>query len=164
PEYVREVVEEVAFQARQEQKIDKRSGVSQRLPISLLENVISNAERRALATGESTAGPRITDIYAAIPAITRKFQPEDEGGLKGADNVARELIRGSVANVFEGHFPGADLRQVTEWFDLGGTLQIDDTLSAAELLSRTGGVQGLHDAAHSICGAKRPPDPVLASA
>ena len=48
PEFVREVVEEVAFQARQDQKIDKRSGVSQRLPISLLENVVSNAERRAL--------------------------------------------------------------------------------------------------------------------
>src|SRR3982750_4719251 len=66
PEYVREVVEEVAFQARQDQKIDKRSGVSQRLPISLLENVVSNAERRALATGEAVAVPRITDVYAAI--------------------------------------------------------------------------------------------------
>src|SRR5438445_3353922 len=73
PDYVREVVEEVAFQARQDQKVDKRSGVSQRLPISLLENVVSNAERRALATGEQMAVPRITDIYAAIPAITGKF-------------------------------------------------------------------------------------------
>jgi magnesium chelatase subunit I len=164
PEYVREVVEEVAFQARQDQKIDKRSGVSQRLPISLLENVVSNAERRALATGESTAVPRITDVYAAIPAITGKFELEYEGELKGADNVARELIRAGVSNVFEGHFPNADLRQVTEWFDLGGTLQIDDTLSSPELLSRTDGVQGLHDAARSICPAKRPSDPALASA
>jgi magnesium chelatase subunit I len=151
PEYVREVVEEVAFQARQDQKIDKRSGVSQRLPISLLENVISNAERRALATAESAAVPRITDIYAAIPAITGKFELEYEGELKGADNVARELIRAAVANVYEGHFPNADLRQVTEWFDLGGTLQVDDTLSSSDLLSRTDGVQGLHDAARSIC-------------
>src|SRR5205823_981402 len=91
PDFVREVVEEVAFQARQDQKIDKRSGVSQRLPISLLENVISNAERRTLATGESRAVPRITDIYAAVPAITGKFELEYEGELKGADNVAREL-------------------------------------------------------------------------
>jgi magnesium chelatase subunit I len=164
PEYVREVVEEVAFQARQDQKIDKRSGVSQRLPISLLENVISNAERRALATAESAAVPRITDIYAAIPAITGKFELEYEGELKGADNVARELIRAAVANVYEGHFPNADLRQVTEWFDLGGTLQVDDTLSSSDLLSRTDGVQGLHDAARSICPAKKPSDPVLASA
>jgi magnesium chelatase subunit I len=163
PEYVREVVEEVAFQARQDQKIDKRSGVSQRLPISLLENVISNAERRALAAGETVTVPRITDVYAAIPAITGKFELEYEGELKGADNVARELIRGAVSTIYDGWFPNADLRQVTEWFDLGGNLQIDDTLAAGELLSRTGQVQGLHEAARTGAG-KKPSDPALASA
>jgi magnesium chelatase subunit I len=163
PEYVREVVEEVAFQARQDQKVDKRSGVSQRLPISLLENVVSNAERRALATGETVAVPRITDIYAAIPAITGKFELEYEGELKGADHVAREMIRSGVAIVFDGWFPNADLRQVTEWFDLGGNLQVDDSLAAAELVKRTAGVQGLHEAARVAAG-KRPADPQLASA
>src|SRR5437870_2683635 len=93
PDFVREIVEEVAFQARQDQKIDKRSGVSQRLPISLLENVVSNAERRALLADEPVAVPRVTDIYAALPAITGKFELEYEGELKGADNIARELIR-----------------------------------------------------------------------
>jgi len=163
PDYVREVVEEVAFLARQDQKVDKRSGVSQRLPISLLENVISNAERRALATGEQVAVPRITDIYAAIPAITGKFELEYEGELKGADNVARELIRGAVATVYDGWHPDADMRQVTDWFDMGGSLQVDDTLSAAELLARTGQVQGLHDVARAGAGRKAA-DPLLASA
>jgi magnesium chelatase subunit I len=157
-------VEEIAFQARQDRRIDKRSGVSQRLPISAMENVVSNAERRALATGEKVAVPRITDIYAAIPAITGKFELEYEGELKGADNVAREMIRSGVAIVFDGWFPNADLRQVTEWFDLGGNLQVDDALSAAELVSRTAGVQGLHDAARAASPAKRPGDPQLASA
>jgi len=164
PDYVREVVEEVAFQARQDQKIDKRSGVSQRLPISLLENVISNAERRALATGEKVAVPRITDIYAAIPAITGKFELEYEGELKGADNVARELIRGAVASIYDGWYPNADLRQVTEWFDLGGSLQIDDALSSSELLTRTGQVQGLHEAARNGGVGRRLSEPMLASA
>jgi len=163
PDYVREVVEEVAFLARQDQKVDKRSGVSQRLPISLLENVISNAERRALATGEQVAVPRITDIYAAIPAITGKFELEYEGELKGADNVARELIRGAVATVYDGWHPDADMRQVTDWFDMGGSLQVDDTLSAAELLARTGQVQGLHDVARAGAGRKAA-EPLLASA
>ena len=163
PEYVREVVEEVAFQARRDQKIDKRSGVSQRLPISLLENVISNAERRALAAGETVAVPRVTDVYAAIPAITGKFELEYEGELKGADNVARELIRGAVSTVYDGWFPNVDLRQVTEWFDLGGNLQIDDTLSAGELVARTGQVAGLHEAARAAA-PKKPPEPLLASA
>jgi magnesium chelatase subunit I len=164
PDYIREVVEEVAFQARQDQKIDKRSGVSQRLPISLLENVVSNAERRALASGEQVTVPRVTDIYAAIPAITGKFELEYEGELKGADNVARELIRSAVSTVYDGWFPNTDLRQVTEWFDLGGNLQVDDTLSSAELIDRTAAVQGLHEAARTGGIGKKPTEPVLASA
>jgi magnesium chelatase subunit I len=163
PAFVREVVEEVAFKARQDAKIDKRSGVSQRLPISLLENVVSNAERRALACGEAVAVPRITDVYAALPAITGKFELEYEGELKGADNVARELIRSAAGDVFNGWLPNADLRQVTDWFDLGGNLAVDDTLSSRELLSRTEQVQGLQDIARQIAG-KRPSDAVLASA
>jgi magnesium chelatase subunit I len=163
PEFVREVVEEVAFQARQDQKIDKRSGVSQRLPISLLENVISNAERRALASNEKMAVPRITDVYAAIPAITGKFELEYEGELKGADNVARELIRGAVSSVFDGYFPNGDFRQITDWFDMGGSLQVGDTLPSNEIVSRTGQVQGLHEAARTIV-AKRAAEPQMAAA
>jgi magnesium chelatase subunit I len=145
PDFVREVVEEVAFQARQDSRVDKRSGVSQRLPISLLENVVSNAERRAVLSHESTVVPRVTDIYAALPAITGKFELEYEGELKGADNVAREIIRNAVNAVFGGRFAGTDLAQVIEWFELGGSLNVDDTLAARELLQRTAPVQGLHD-------------------
>ena len=89
PSWVREVVEEIAFQARTDRRIDKRSGVSQRLPISVLENVASNAERRALTTGEAPPAARIADIYAALPAITGKFELEYEGELKGADAIAQ---------------------------------------------------------------------------
>jgi magnesium chelatase subunit I len=164
PGFVRETVEEVAFQARQESKIDKRSGVSQRLPISLLENVISNAERRALVAGEDVIVPRITDIYAALPAITGKFELEYEGELRGADNVARDVIRAAVANVFTGYFPNADIRPVVEWFDLGGNLQVDDTLPARDLLERTGEVQGLLELAAQAGIADRASAPAIASA
>jgi magnesium chelatase subunit I len=163
PEFVREVVEEIAFQAREDKKIDKRSGVSQRLPISLLENVVSNAERRALLAGEDVTVPRVTDIYAALPAITGKFELEYEGELRGADNVARDIIRAAVGTVFTGYFANADLRQVSEWFDLGGTLQVDDTLSATELLRRTAQVQGLHELTHHA-GIKDPAKPPLTAA
>src|SRR3989475_7679899 len=117
PAYVREVVEEVAFQARADRKIDKRSGVSQRLPISTLELVASNAERRALSSGETLVVPRVTDIYAALPSITGKFELEYEGELRGAETIARDLIRSSVGNVFTGMFEGQDSRTVVEWFD-----------------------------------------------
>jgi magnesium chelatase subunit I len=167
PDYVREIVEEVAFQARADQKIDKRSGVSQRLPISCLENAVSNAERRAVLAGEPIAVPRVTDIYAALPSLTGKFELEYEGELKGADSVARELIRASVANVFTDRLAGADTRSIVDWFDLGGSLQADDTLPAGELLTRADGVQGLKALAGTLVtsGARaRPSDPALASA
>ena len=123
PVFVREMVEEVAFQARSERKIDKRSGVSQRMPISVLESVVSNAERRAFVHGESPVAARVIDLYAALPSMTGKFELEYEGELKGADHVARELIRAAVSTVFDGYFPNVDMRQVIEWFDLGGTLE-----------------------------------------
>ncbi len=164
PDYVREVVEEIAFQARADRKIDKRSGVSQRLAITALENVLSNAERRALTNGEHPVVPRVTDVYAALPSITGKFEMEYEGELKGADNVARELIRASVANVFAERFDGVDLRRVIEWFDLGGTLQTADTSSAKELLAHAKGVQGLVELADQLKIGARPAEPALASA
>jgi magnesium chelatase subunit I len=164
PEYVREVIEEVAFQARGDQKVDKRSGVSQRLPITCLENVVSNAERRALSAGEDVVVPRVTDIYGALPSITGKFELEYEGELKGADNVARDLIRSAVANVFAGYFDSADTRQVVEWFDLGGTLQTGDVTPARELVAQAEEVQGLVELAAHARIEPNAAFPVLASA
>jgi magnesium chelatase subunit I len=164
PAYVREIVEEIAFQARADRKIDRRSGVSQRLAITCLENVLSNAERRALSNNEAHVVARVTDVYAALPSITGKFEMEYEGELKGADNVARELIRGSVANVFAERFDQVDMRRVIEWFDLGGSLQSSDSSSAKDLLSQARGVQGLVELAEHLQLGSKPPEPVLASA
>jgi magnesium chelatase subunit I len=164
PVYVREVVEEIAFQARADRKIDRRSGVSQRLAITCLENVLSNAERRALTNDETQIVPRVTDVYAALPSITGKFEMEYEGELKGADNVARDLIRASVANVFAEHFDNADLRRVIEWFDLGGSLQSSDTSSAKDLLAQAKGVQGLVELADHLQPGTKMSEPALASA
>src|SRR6202167_4264706 len=106
PKYVQEVIERIAFAAREDKKIDKRSGVSQRLPISAMENVISNAERRAIRHDEKLVVPRIGDIYAAMPAITGKLELEYEGEMKGADYVGRELIRTAVGKAYDGYFKG----------------------------------------------------------
>jgi len=164
PRFVREAVEEIAFQARNERKIDKRSGVSQRMPISVLETVISNAERRALANAESPVVPRVTDIYAALPSMTGKFELEYEGELKGADQVARDLVRAAVANVFESYFADADARQIIEWFDLGGSLSLSDTTDAATLVKQASAVQGLVDLARRAGVDRGASEPAIASA
>jgi len=145
PKYVSEVVERIAFAARDDKKIDKRSGVSQRLPISAIENVVSNAERRALTHEEKLVVPRISDIYAALPAITGKLELEYEGEMKGADHVSRELIRTAVAKAYDTYLHGVNMNQVVQWFDLGGEIQLGDNAGAQEVLEGLTQIQGLMD-------------------
>jgi magnesium chelatase subunit I len=145
PTYIREVIEHVAFIAREDKRVDKRSGVSQRLPISVMENAISNAERRALAAKETEAAPRILDLYAALPSITGKLELEYEGELKGGDAVAREIIRTAVGKVFNSYFDGVNLRQVVQWFELGGTLRLDEQMSAEQMVEQLSHIQDLFE-------------------
>src|SRR5437764_15153208 len=100
PTYLREVVEEIAFQAREDKRVDRRSGVSQRLPITTLESLVSSAEQRAARNGDKAVVARVADLYAALPAITGKMALEYEGQLEGADTIERELIRTAVGRVF----------------------------------------------------------------
>ena len=143
PKYINEVIERIAFAARDDKKIDKRSGVSQRLPISAIENVVSNAERRALTHQEKLIVPRISDIYAALPAITGKLELEYEGEMKGADYVSRELIRTAVAKSFDTYLHSVNMNQVVQWFDLGGEIQLSDNAAAGEVLEGLTQIQGL---------------------
>jgi len=164
PQFVREVVEEIAFHARADQKVDRRSGVSQRLPITTLEHVVSNAERRAFANNEPVAVPRVSDLYAALPALTGKIELEYEGELKGAEDVARELVRAAIATVFDGYATQVDTRPVVSWFERGGSLELSDTASAARLLAAVDAVDSL-DRVVAVAGA--PPhasEPLRASA
>ena len=143
PKYLREVVEQVAFSARDDKKVDKRSGVSQRLPISTMELVISNAERRSLLTGDTPVLPRVSDIYAAMPGITGKLELEYEGEMRGADTVVRDLIRTAAGKIYDRYFAGVETDQIEQWFNLGGTVKIEETQAAAQALKELKGIQGL---------------------
>ena len=143
PAYLREVVEEIAFQAREDKRVDRRSGVSQRLPITTLESVVSNAEQRAARTGEKASFARVGDIYAAMPAITGKMELEYEGELKGADTIARELIRTAVGRIFSKHFGEVNFQPVVQWFELGGELKLPEVATTAERYQQLSNIQGL---------------------
>ena len=164
PSYIREAVEQLAFSAREDKRVDKRSGVSQRLPISVLENVISNAERRALAIGDSVAVPRVMDIYAALPSITGKLELEYEGELKGGDVVARELIRLAVGKVFTRIFDGENMSTVVQWFELGGSLKLDETAPSSDMIKQLTGIQGLLEKTRLLGLGASEPDAVRAAA
>jgi len=145
PQYLREVVEQVAFSAREDKRVDKRSGVSQRLPISTIELIVSNAERRALLHNEALVLPRVGDLYAALPGITGKLELEYEGELKGADTVVKEVVRTAIGRIFDKYFGDTNTQQIEQWFNLGGTTKIEDGKSAAETLKELREIQGLFE-------------------
>ena len=135
PEFIREVVEQIAFEARDDNHVDKHSGVSQRMPITVMESVVSNAERRALLTGDEFVVPRISDVYAAIPSMTGKMELEYEGEQLGANRIARDLIKRAAGEIFEGYFVGIDFSRTVQWFDEGNKLLLADTAAADECLN-----------------------------
>jgi magnesium chelatase subunit I len=143
PEYIRELIEQIAFVAREDKRVDKRSGVSQRLSISCMENAISSAEQRAIMNDEQLVVPRVSDIYAAMPAITGKIELEYEGEVKGADAVAREIIRQAIARTYDRYFYETNTQQIQQWFDLGGEIKFSDVVPAAEQVTKLKEIQGI---------------------
>ncbi len=150
PPFLAEMVERVAFLAREDKRIDRRSGVSQRMPISVLETAVSNAERRALAAGEDRIVPRVADVYAALPAITGKMELEYEGELQGAETIARDLIAAAARAVFDRIWDADDLTDVVEHFDRGGVLQVSEGASADACWQGLSAVPGLTEALDGV--------------
>jgi magnesium chelatase subunit I len=171
PAFLRELVEEVAIQARRSEYVDQNSGVSARLTIALLENVVSNAERRGLLTGEKRVVARVCDLQSAVSAVSGKVELVLEGEQEGAMNVARALLGRGVKAVFSQRFPdafkprrtrsrgtqpppddsetqaAAEYRPVLEWFSSGHHLELGDDMPQGEYAAALAKVKGLADLA-----------------
>jgi magnesium chelatase subunit I len=164
PQYVREIIEQIAFSAREDKKVDRRSGVSQRLPIATMELVISNAERRALMNCEDVVVPRVSDIYAAMPGITGKLELEYEGEMKGADTVVQDLIRVAAGKIYDKYFANIDADQVQQWFNLGGSVKLDDNQPSSAALKDLKQIQGLFERVAAIGVKASDPAPIAVAA
>lgn len=150
PDFVAELVERIAFLARQDKRIDQRSGVSQRMPITVMEGIISNAERRALRLAEDLVVPRVGDVYAALPAITGKMELEYEGELAGADAIAKELVSGAARETYRVRAGGAAVEPIVEYFEEGGALQVSDDAAADACVRGFETVPGLLDVVTAV--------------
>ncbi len=150
PPYVAEIIEEVAFQARDDSRVDKHSGVSQRLPISLMETVISNAEQRALRLGETPPIVRVVDLYAGLSAVTGKLELEYEGELKGGEAVARDIVRRAVGQVFSRRAVDVGTLSIVEYFEADNSLKVPDAMATSRLVEVFAEVPGLLDAAREL--------------
>jgi magnesium chelatase subunit I len=173
PDWFRELVEEVAFAARASEFVNQASGVSARMSISLLENVLSNMERRAIVQGEKKVYPRIADLHSAVTAITGKVELVYEGEQQGAIIVARKIIGEAVKETFRRWFPDPAPRKkkrkgeeegeeetapssraeaspyqpVLAWFSKGNTVETSDELPYDDYVKRLSQVNGLREIA-----------------
>ncbi len=163
PDFVAEIAEEVAFVARDDSRVDKHSGVSQRLPISLLENVVSNAERRAYTLGEDQPVARVTDLYGALGAVTGKLELEYEGELKGGEAVAKDIVRRAIGQVYGRRAVNAETTEITDYFEADNNLKVPDTVPTAQLVSVFEGVPGLIGAARELSNSRNPRDVAVAA-
>jgi len=150
-----DLVEQVAFAARESEYIDPKSGVSARLTISSYENLLSSAERRAIINNESKTITRISDFYGIIPAITGKIELVYEGEQEGPAKVAHILISKAIRTVFEHYFPSPDkikknqsanpYHQIITWFGKGNMVDLISTASNTEYNKVLNQVPGLKE-------------------
>jgi magnesium chelatase subunit I len=171
---LRELVESVAFAARKSTFVDQSSGVSARLTIAALENVVSNAEHRALANAETAVAPRVCDLYAALPAVTGKIELVYEGEQEGPAAVSRRVLGDAVQQLFSRYFPNASpskpkgrrpapegpvkgskdpaaeetiYKAVLDWFAKGNKVELTDQMPAVDYAKALDKVDGLRDLA-----------------
>lgn len=134
PHYVKEVVEETSRLARTSPHVNQLSGVSVRMSIANLENVVSNAERRALINGESWVVPRVSDLLHVVPSTRGKIEltmSEDDGQ---EDTLITRIVSEALKNVFSQHFDAKEFRAAIDYFDSGKGLEVGDTMPAKRLL------------------------------
>lgn len=153
PEIFREILENVAFEARKSEYIDQKSGVSTRMTITAMEQVVSAAERRSVQNGESETTLRITDLFYMIPALTGKLELVYEGEQEGAVNVAKHIIGKAINQTFKNYFPdpqkrpaegeGDDYQPVLGWFASGNSLEVPHLLSNDDYKKALESVTGL---------------------
>ncbi|MEL7834804.1 sigma 54-interacting transcriptional regulator [Fodinibius sp. Rm-B-1B1-1] len=152
PSIIKELLEQVAFVARESEYIDQKSGVSTRMTITAMEQLVSAAERRALTNGEENTTVRITDVFHILPALTGKLELVYEGEQEGALNVAKHIIGKAIKKTFAQYFPDpAEQKKseenmyqpVLDWFADGNTLEIGDTISQDEYEQKLKSVEGL---------------------
>ena len=158
PEVLKRLVEQVAFEARASELVDKKSGVSARLTISAYENLMSAAERRLLIHGEKSGQVRIADLLGIIPAITGKVELVYEGEQEGPLQVAFNLVDKAIRSTFIQYFPNPELfkkkkqgntenpyKKIVGWFDKGNRLSLLQDMTEKELDQHLEKVSGLKE-------------------
>ena len=162
PELARDLLEQVAFEARESEYVDAKSGVSARLTISAMENLIASANLRLIETGEEKTTIRLVDFASIIPSITGKVELVYEGEQEGATEVAKLLIDHAVTTQFEKLFPRipnlekagvkTPYTDIIEWFDNNDMLELNYTDSDDEFIANLESMKPLVELVNEYAG------------
>jgi len=149
----KDLIEIIAFEARESEYIDEKSGVSARLSISAMENLVSTAERRMLINNDSQTYTRLSDFWGIIPAITGKVELVYEGEQEGPYNVALHIISSGLKNLFLNYFPSPEAYEkgsekdpygtIKAWFSGGNELDLLNDASDKTYMESLDSVAGL---------------------
>ncbi|HSQ76535.1 MAG TPA: magnesium chelatase [Bacteroidota bacterium] len=164
PQFFKEIIEQVAFEARKSEFVDQKSGVSARLTIAAMENLVSNAERRAILNNEAVAVPRICDLPHVLPGVTGKIELVFEGEQEGSVKVGKALVGKAVREIFKKYFPDPlrkrshkaqeqegrhqqadenEYAKIVGWFEAGNRIEVGDDMPAAAYRRELEKVKGL---------------------
>jgi magnesium chelatase subunit I len=154
PDYMREIVAELTFQARASADISQASGVSVRMTIANLETLVANAQRRALTLNEPEAVPRISDLPALLASSRGKIELEYAGAERSEDEVLLDLMQRAVRVVFEERVREEDVKPVVESFDQGWQVEVSSTLPSSGYLDGLDEIAGLHALARTLAGGE----------
>jgi magnesium chelatase subunit I len=156
PLYIKQAVEEVARLARSSPHVNQQSGVSVRMSIANLENVVSNAERRAILHRERWIVPRVSDLGSAAASSRGKLElaMSEEDGHE--DKLIYRVIGEAIKNIFALHVELRELRSVVEYFESGQCVELGDAIPSGVVLERIGKVPGLRGRAEELAAASFP--------
>jgi magnesium chelatase subunit I len=166
PQFFREIIEQIAFEARKSEFVDQKSGVSARLTIAAMENLISNAERRAIMVNDDVIVPRISDLPHVLPGLTGKIELVFEGEQEGSVKVSKALVGKAVRETFKKYFPDplrkrtrgsgegqgskgggddSEYAKIIQWFEAGNRVEVSDDMPREVYQRELDKVKGLRD-------------------
>ena len=163
PDFMKQIVAQLTFEARGSNEINQTSGVSVRMTINNYESLLSNAEKRAVRLGEPEIVPRITDLPALVASTSGKIEVEYGGESQKEDDLVERLLSRAVRKVFDGRFQPEELRPIAEYFEQGGGVEVSDVTPSREYLECVKGIPGLEEAVRRLGGPIESPGFIAAA-
>ena len=150
PDFMKEVLGNLTFEARNSSEINQSSGVSVRVSINNYESMVSNAEKRALRAGESAIVPRVSDLHAVLPSTCGKIEVEYVGEEKSEEELIERLLNRAILKTFDGRFDVNALQDVIEYFNSGWGVEVSDEMRSEDYLEGVKAIPGLAEAVRSL--------------